>query len=349
MFRLIGRCSLIFFLLFATNQQLDSQTHKQVSFLHTFYADTSTTHSNNAHELTIFVFPTLFPLDWTSPSSLFISMKACYLKTLHIQNHYLLGHLAIGLRSPLLPKPIVTGMKSSDPKEKTDLVLKHKIGYGILGATLKGALETEEELTAKMETYMRLNKLGFITFRINETAAQRIIDFIHYYTKKNKHNYAPCDYYGGSFWPLYEGEGAGCSNFAIALTELVNIPLPEKDHWLIKLNVPLHLVGGEYNNNNNKVRNRTLKKTNHWHNHEGQINIDYVRYFVYEPNRIYQWILEKLKTPEQAYIPRKVQGISGLIIDKREVVLDAGTPMLKQRSQADLYVDKFKSKYLLSN
>ena len=343
MLRLMGRFSLILLFFFLTPQILDAQSHKKSGFLQAFYSDTCTSENNHPHELSIFVFPTLFPLDWSSPSSLYTSMITCYRKTLHIQNHYLLGHLAIGLRSTLLPKPIVTGMKAADTRERLDLVLKHKVGYAILGATLKGALESEEDLAEKMETYIHWKKFSFLSYKINQKAAQRIIDFIQYFTKKNKLDYAPCDYYSGSFWPLYEGEGASCASFAMALPELINIHLPEKEQWLIDLKVPMHLIGGEYNNNR-KIRNRTLKSTKNWHSIEGQENIDYAPYCVYEPNRIFFWIHEKLAKPEEAYTSRTIRGVSGLVFDKRDVVVDSLSPMIQQRSKSDLYIDIFRTK-----
>jgi len=47
--------------------------------------------SSQINEFTIYVMPTLLPLDWSSPSALYKSMKNCYLKTITQQNNYLLG------------------------------------------------------------------------------------------------------------------------------------------------------------------------------------------------------------------------------------------------------------------
>ena len=68
-------------------------------------AQTSATNDSTS-ELTIYTMPTLHPLDWSSPASLYKSMKNCYLKTITQSDNYLLGHVAIMLKSPLLPKPL---------------------------------------------------------------------------------------------------------------------------------------------------------------------------------------------------------------------------------------------------
>ena len=45
---------------------------------------------DDSHELTVYVFPTLKPLDWTSPASLYKSTIDLYLKTMFLTDHYLL-------------------------------------------------------------------------------------------------------------------------------------------------------------------------------------------------------------------------------------------------------------------
>jgi hypothetical protein len=202
----------------------------------------------SVNELTIYVMPTLLPLDWSSPASLHASMKNCYLKTIAQHDNYLLGHIAVKLKSSLLPKPLLIAQTSGSLQEKLDLIFKQKIGFGIMGAALKGRIESEAELNHKLSVYAKRKKLAFITYQINEKAAKRMIDFITQYSQKMNDKYAPCDFYGGAFWPLYKNEGASCSSFGMALLEITNLLPVDAGAWKLNKNIPIDLIGGEFNN-----------------------------------------------------------------------------------------------------
>ena len=62
--------------------------------------------NKSEHEFTVYVMPTMYPLDWSGPSALYKSMMSCYLKTITLPDNYLLGHVAVGLNSTLLEKPL---------------------------------------------------------------------------------------------------------------------------------------------------------------------------------------------------------------------------------------------------
>ena len=102
-----------------------------VVFCCEFKANAQTSATNDStSELTIYTMPTLHPLDWSSPASLYKSMKNCYLKTITQSDNYLLGHVAIMLKSPLLPKPLLVAQASASARERIDLVLNQKVGFG---------------------------------------------------------------------------------------------------------------------------------------------------------------------------------------------------------------------------
>jgi len=186
-------------------------------------ADVHEYQKEDIHEFTVYVMPTLRPLNWESPSSLFRTMRSCYFRTIGVKDNYLLGHLAVGFKTPLLPEPLLIAQTSGELKEKLDLIFKEKVGYAIIGAALQGRIETHKELTHKLNVYAKRDKLAFIRYRVSEEAIQRMIDFITQYSAKMNEYYAPSDFYGGAFWPRYLQEGAGCSAFGMALLDLVNL------------------------------------------------------------------------------------------------------------------------------
>lgn len=151
------------------------------------------------HEITLYIIPSMHPLDWSSPASLYKSMKECYLKTIGLPDNYLLGHMTVRLESPMLDKPVIMAQTSGSVEEKTDLVLKQKVGFGIMGAALTGRIETENEIEHKLKVYAKREKLAFLKYKISEKAMKRILAFIDTYKQKINEKNAACDFYGGAF------------------------------------------------------------------------------------------------------------------------------------------------------
>jgi len=297
--------------------------------------------SNNKNEFTIYVMPSLYPLDWQSPSALFKSAKSCYFKTISVRDNYLLGHIAVGIKSPLLKSPLLIAQASASTQEKLDLLFKQKVGLAIMGAPLQGRLETNEELTHKLNVYRKRNKLAFIRYRISDNAVKRMLTFIDEYSKKMNDKNAPCDFYGGAFWPGYKNEGSGCSAFGMALLDLVNL-LPEKEVkiWKVDVNLPMTLIGGEYNNKK-KIKTAAIKRADYWHNGVGVENVDYVKHFSYEPSIMFNWIHLKRTENDSVYTPVEEDGAPGLLVDGTAVQFDESEPIFRTRTEPNLFVEYY--------
>lgn len=313
-------------------------------FLSNSLSSQSDINSDAIHEITIYAIPTLQPLNWESPATLYNSMKACYFKTIFESDNYLLGHVAVEIISPLLPKPLLVAMRAADAQERIDLVLKNKIGFAILGATLKGRLETEEELIHKFNVYAKRKKMAFITYRINEKSAQRIISFIDTYSKKSNTGTAPCDFYGGAFWPRYRNEGSGCSAFGMSMLSTANLLNAESEEWRVSVKIPMNIIGGEYNQNK-KIKYSLIRKTKKWYTGEGIENVDYVINRVYEPSLMFEWIMKKREQVNSNIKLVEKFGAPGLWMDCRSIVVPENEPIFKERTEpADLFIKHFQIK-----
>jgi hypothetical protein len=294
-------------------------------------------------EVTLYIIPTMHPLDWSSPAALFKTMKECYVKTIGLPDNYLLGHLAVRLESPILEKPILMAQTSGSVEEKTDLILKQKVGFGIIGAALTGRIETEKELEHKLNVYAKRKKLAFLKYRISDKAMHRILTFIDKYKQKINDKNAACDFYGGAFWPRYHNEGGGCSTFGFALLDLVNALTPETELWKMELKIPAEIIGGEFNHGK-KIKNTTIKKTKSWFNKEGKANEDYVKYLVYEPSIVFDWIMETKSVNRVGYVYVEEHGIPGVIIDKRDATFDENEPLFLPRPEPNRFIDVYYKK-----
>jgi hypothetical protein len=297
----------------------------------------------HSHAVTLYIMPTMYPLDWSSPSALYKTMKECYLKTIGLPDNYLLGHLAVRLESSLLDKPILMAQTSGTVQEKTDLILKQKVGFGIMGAALTGRIETEKELNHKLNVYAKRQKLAFLKYRISEKAMYRILTFIDKYKQKINAKNAACDFYGGAFWPRYQNEGGGCTTFGFALLDLVNALTPETEKWRMELKIPTEIIGGEFNNGK-KIKNTTIKRTKSWFEKAGTLNEDYVKYLVYEPSIMFDWILENRTKNIDGYIASDEAGVPGVIIDKRSAEFDENEPLFISRPEPNKFIDVYYKK-----
>lgn len=297
--------------------------------------------SSQVHEITFFLMPTMLPLDWSGPSALYKSMFQIYMKTLGLKDNYLIGHLSMRLNTPLLKDTLYIAQSSKRWQERVDLVLKDRVGFGILGADLEGRIEPAEEIQHKLKVYRERNKLSYITYRINEPAMKRILTFLNEYQKKITDEYAASDFYGGAFWPRYHNEGAGCSAFGMALLDMVGLLSEEAEQWRIDVKIPMTLVGGKFNQGK-KIKNRTIKRTQHWYEGQGQKNVHYVEYFVYDPAIMYNWVLAKHEQRDSAMY-RLVQdgSVPGLYKDARNIRFDPSEPIFMQRPDTNLFINHY--------
>lgn len=302
-----------------------------------------TSDSLSVNELIVYVMPTMHPLDWASPSGLYKSMRNCYIKTATLSDNYLLGHLAVRLKTKFNGEDRLYAMTAADKRERIDLVLKDKIGFGILGYPLKGKFEDEKGLGRKLDVYAKRNKLAYIRYSLSEKAARRMTDFIKGMSVKKKDNFAACDFYGGIFWPRYENEGSGCSAFGIALLDAAGLLREESADWLIKVNIPKTIIGGELNQGK-KIRNSFIKKQTIWHDGSGIANVDFVPFQIYEPSIMFDWILQKRKDTYKDYIPEENNGVPGLHCDLRNNITVESDSLFLSRTEDNAFIDHYLNK-----
>ncbi len=317
----------------ATSEELLSETK---------YAENDT----SLHELTIFTFPTMYPLDWSSPSDLYKTMFKCYVRTMFLKNNYLIGHITTRIKTPLIDKPLYIAMTGADPAEKARMVIKEKVGFGILGATLKGKIEPDSQIQARIKIYMKRKKIGFITFRVNKASMERILIFISQFRSKMNENNSPCDFYGGAFYPRYHHEGAACSSFGIALLEVANLYEFIYKDWLVDVNVPIDIVGGEFNNNM-KIKNSRIIKTKSWYKGNGVENEAFVNYQVYDPSIMLDWIKKVRQKNDSVFRKSEMNDLEGLYVDCRNVQVNTSDSIFKTRKKSNVFIEKYKQKLKL--
>jgi len=309
------------------------------------FAQTANDSTARYHELTIYVVQSVSPIDFTNPSILLKTTTSCYFNAAIKKNYYVIGHTLVRINSTLLPAPRYAAMVGASQSDKVKMVMNKKLGFGSLGYTIPGRLEKEKSITRGIRFYAKHKRVAYIKFIVNEESAKRILQYIDHFDQKSDLGFAPSEHYNGALWPRYEYEGAGCSSFGMALLDAVNILPAESKNWIIDINIPIELVGGEFNNNK-KIKSSTISRTKSWYTGTGTEGVDYVNYKVYDPSLIFDWIINKRNQNDSLFIAENEDGIPGLTIKMQNMVYDENDLVIKQRTDTTSLFVKYYYKKL---
>jgi len=300
------------------------------------------------HELTVFIIDPAAPIHWQSPSKLYASIKKSFFrKVFHPQMRFL-GHMAFCLNSDLLEEPLWMGIAPRGQWQLLNQLLIKKAGLGVLGIPFKAKIEGKQLLKRSISYNNRKNNAAFITFRINEKSAKRILDFLSVFNKRVNDKYAPSNFYGGIFWPLYENEGAGCSALCIAAMEAAGIKMSESDTWRVKLNIPLELIGSNFNNGK-KIALRKIKNTKTWYQGAGIPEQDFIKFEIYDPALVMKWVENKMNQEYGQYNNLSHNNLRGLYYDYRHLDTVYAITPLKKRPVPTLFIQSYKDKFFKKN
>lgn len=338
-FRFIIVSSLIFSLFTASAQQ--SQGEEKTSA-----RSVSDSIDSGFNRLTVYVIPAKSKYDWSSPHTLYKSYIRNTWKNLFNKSNYLLGHAFIELQPVAEGERIFTGMRSASRNESKDLVLNQHYGLSILGCGLQGRLEEEEELVEQLKKFSHNGRLAYMVFLISDAASERLLAYFRDY-KSGMECAGPGEAkYGGAFWPRYKGEGAGCSAFAISFLDIAGLLKDEFDEWIVKIDIPMSLIGGPYNNYN-EVRMKDIKKQHSWADTVNAAPGSYEHLEIYDPTLMFEWINALVENngrhDDLTVTPVKMEKSKGVIIDSRSQPLPQIDSIFIKRNKPSLFINCDKS------
>jgi hypothetical protein len=306
------------------------------------------TASANLNQLTIYVIPSKVRYDWTSPHTLYKSYMKNASRNIFSKKNYLLGHAFVDLRPAKGGERIFTGMRSDSRDEMKEMIFKKHYGLAVLGADIKGRLETEDELAFKLDKFSHTGQLAFMVLWISDAAVNRLTEFFKSYKAEVERDGSPGARYGGAFWPRFKGEGAGCSAFAISFLDLAGLLRDEFDEWQVKIDIPMYLIGGPYNNNN-VVYLKEIRKAMSWV--DGEESYEHLELF--DPSLMYEWIHKAHNTEiindSIPVVPLNLDHSVGIRIDDRNVPLPQEDCIFMDRNKHSIFIDYYHQKYPSAN
>ena len=297
--------------------------------------------NENLNNLIIYVIPSKVKYDWSSPRSLYKSYIKNAWRNMLSKKNYSLGHAFLDLDPTGDEQRVFTGMRSVSKKEKRELVFKEHYGLAILGAGLSGRLEKEEELEEKLALFSRKGQLAFLMVSISDAATNRLLDFFRLYKDNIVEDSLSERIYGGAFWPRYYGEGAGCSAFVISFLDVAGLLKDEFGKWLVKIDIPMDLIGGPYNHNR-KVKLKDIKKEESWADAGNSLPPGYEHLEMYDPTLMFEWIHQaydagKLKNGYNI-TPMDLEKAKGIYLDLRNEPLPENENIFLERESPSLFI-----------
>lgn len=274
--------------------------------------------------MTLYFIPSPKGINWESPTTLARDI----LKNKLARDNRFMGHVNIELdyyKDNGEHVHFITGMVAANLNAPI-LLLRDKIGLGIVFHSFDGRLEDKEELKPEFDRRMSIgNKaINFAKFKINNSAAQRVEKYLA--------DYAAADvqkYYGLVNSPLH-GEGSGCSAFGASFMDVAGLLEEEhRQNWTHCVRVPHKLAGNPIMKN--KVSFFKLLFGKHrW----AKENEDHHEIFFWDPDLMHTWVEGKLSSFSEGmseYSIEKKGNSTGIVFDMSHKETPDG-PIFKRTS-----------------
>jgi len=255
--------------------------------------------------LTLYFIPSPFGIDWRSPSTL---ARTIVKNKLAIHSRFM-GHVNIELKGITETHgeiDYLTGMTARNMKA-VPLLLKEKMGLGILFHSFEGMLEKKELLIPELMTYLKQGneKINFVQFVLNEQTTDKLVQYLKQYKENG------LDKYYGLYNDPLKCEGAGCSAFGASFMRVSGLLDSDMlENWRCKVKVPLQLSGKPLTDKGPSFFKLLFKEFTWAQDHEPHKEITF-----WDPDLMHRWV-ENKRLSNGPYEMLKMKNTFGLKIDQ---------------------------------
>ncbi len=200
--------------------------------------------AQDSSQMSVHIYHSPRGISWKSPQSL---ARSVVRNTLTFEPHSI-GHVSIKLEcGTWTNRPAqtrFTGMtQGKGGRSEVQLLLKDKIGLGILFHTFRGRMDRAQDLKNELPWYHKNGGLAIHVAKIKDESCHRMADYIQAFDTANYDQF-----YGLHLRPRHR-EGAGCSAFIASVLEVGGLLSPETDlAWKQTVNVPWRWMGSPSRN-----------------------------------------------------------------------------------------------------
>lgn len=193
--------------------------------------------------MTLWVYRAPVELNWKSPRTLARSTLRGFFLDAFTPNRNAMGHASIEFNCTLpdgKPWKFHGATTMADLKEGRQLLLKKKIGLGLLFHGFHGRVETTEEIDSRIERLShRKDRVRKLTYRIRPEQCALAREYETQFAARG--GYA---HYGLANRPRY-GEGGGCTAYAVSFLDVLGVLTSEERAWTREVLVPAKTIGTE--------------------------------------------------------------------------------------------------------
>jgi hypothetical protein len=236
--------------------------------------------------LTLYFFSSPSTYNWSTPKSLTRSVVKNSLVYTKYKMRHMLSHVSVKLKcnqSTKIERNYLTGMTTSDYDYERDLLLKEKIGLGLMFSPIPGRLQTKNEVKSAINERIGNKELRWLKYQIKDSTCERLSTYLDKYIDLEIGNI-----YGLPFDPRKK-EGAGCSAFAISFLDLAGIMSDEfKLNWSRRLFVPKIL--NAYSGTISEISLWKLLFSPVARNWGSKANDNSTEIFFWDPNLMFDWV-----------------------------------------------------------
>jgi hypothetical protein len=190
------------------------------------------------NELKFYIITPKHRLNWQSPRSLAITSARN-----SIGNNYApIGHFAVEVNcaAPISNgvSHVLTGMERYQRGVKAGQeIIKKKLGMGsVVNYSFQGDLQSSEESLKDIRKAKRDGRLKEVIIPTSASRCEAALNFLDSWIQ-----YGSYTVYGGNK-DVFNGEGAGCADFALALFHIATSVEPTRDIF-VSVNIPKKLIG----------------------------------------------------------------------------------------------------------
>ncbi|MCX6352264.1 MAG: hypothetical protein NTX03_10435, partial [Bacteroidetes bacterium] len=160
-------------------------------------------------ELTIYIIPPPYPLNFRSPGSLAKSLWKNAIVCMFRKYKHPMGHLVVHLASKEKGHDIYTGSIMKNKFHAFFTIIRTGMGYGTMLHSFKGKEDDEKKVYKEIEERKAKGNITFVKFKLDSSTYNKLYNFYQDCKDIELHKN-----YGAALDPL-KGEGAGCSSYGV--------------------------------------------------------------------------------------------------------------------------------------
>ena len=216
--------------------------------------------TSHADSITLHFIPSPAGINWTKPDTLAYSTVLNQVARYHGGKRHEIGHVYEELNCGA--RHFFTDVTSVSNSEEQKDILKLQYGLGIVLTTFQGTMDSSQDIEADLNSMHETGRSSFMKFLVSSESCARMLNYYDEYIARGyDHTYS-----GLNARPR-DGQGSGCSAFAMSFLQLAGLQIPYfEQQWMRSIIMPRRFIGGPLTGNKVSILKILLAFSAEWDN-----------------------------------------------------------------------------------